>query len=524
MGYYRGATEISAKDSKPQPGSRLPAERHGARIPCCVCNIETLRRALWGTHFMKIVIALNFIVLALIMTGLFFVSKANYRALNQSSRNWSIAVLCDASGMALLGGMFMMMQNFHDHTFWGTVSNTLLFAALIYQTLSIHALNADITLPKRQLAIASIVLFGIGWNHIRTRMEVNDKVLIFAGVALAILFWQVYEISKRPEKSNQLRIIFWSITGEIVFTVLRFFAISAYETTIVQIEDLPLLGVFSLWFQYGLKIVAYAALVGYWSENLATQKAKTELENEQFKQLSTQQEKLIADLGRLNKAATAGVVAASIAHELSQPLQGVLLDSSIGLEEVNHPQPNLEVLRSTLQAQLDNAKRMAQIVNTMRGMFTESGASDESIDLFELIQNLGLLITPQAQKMGIQLVYDHQGSSVVRVKATEIQQVLLNLINNAFEAVQENTRGTALVQVSCASEGEWVVCKVEDSGPGIAGMDHADVFKFLKTTKSNGMGLGLWLSKYIVERNKGDISVGHSALGGAMFVIKLPAA
>lgn len=473
---------------------------------------------------MKLVIALNFIVLALIMTGLFFISKSNYRALSQSSRNWSIAVLCDASGMALLGGMFLAMQNFHDHTFWGTISNTLLFAALIYQTLSIHALHAEITPFKRKFALVSIALFAFGWDYIRTRMEVNQKALIFAGIALAILFWQVYEVTQRKEKSNQLRIIFWSISGEIVFTILRFFAISAYENTIVQIEDLPLLGVFSLWFQYGLKIVAYAALVGYWSENLVTQKAKTELENEQFKQLSTQQEKLIADLGRLNKAATAGVVAASIAHELSQPLQGVLLDSSIGLEEVNHPNPNLDVLKSTLQAQLDNAKRMAQIVNTMRGMFTESGPSDEQVDLFDLIQNLGLLVTPQAQKMNIQLDYEKQGHSVVRVKATEIQQVLLNLINNAFEAFQETVKGQSLVKVSCTSEPGWVVCKVEDNGPGITGMDHADVFKFLKTTKTNGMGLGLWLSKYIVERNKGEISVGSSPLGGAMFVIKLPQA
>ena len=473
---------------------------------------------------MKLVIALNFIVLALIMTGLFFISKANYRSLNQSSRNWSIAVLCDASGMALLGGMFMAMQNFHDHTFWGTISNALLFAALIYQTLSIHALNAEITPLKRKLALASIALFAVGWDYIRPRMEVNQKALIFAGIALAILFWQVYEVTKRKEKSNQLRIIFWSISGEIVFTVLRFFAISAYENTIVQIEDLPLLGVFSLWFQYGLKIVAYAALVGYWSENLAIQKAKTELENEQFKQLSTQQEKLIADLGRLNKAATAGVVAASIAHELSQPLQGVLLDSCIGLEEINHPHPNLDVLRSTLQAQLDNAKRMAQIVNTMRGMFTESGPADEQVDLFELIQNLGPLVTPQAKKMNIQLDYENQGQCVVRVKATEIQQVLLNLIYNAFEAFQETVKGQSWVTVSCTSEPGWVVCKVEDNGPGIAGMDHADVFKFMKTTKTNGMGLGLWLSKYIVERNKGEISVGSSPLGGAMFVIKLPKA
>lgn len=263
--------------------------------------------------------------------------------------------------------------------------------------------------------------------------------------------------------------------------------------------------------------------MGYWSESLAKKKAQAELEAQAFKALSERQERLIADLGRLNKAATAGVLAASIAHELSQPLQSILLNNTLALDEANKQQPDFPLIQTTLQEQSHNANRMVEVINTLRGVFTETGTVEQQVDLFDLLERLGLLIQPQAKRRGIQVTFEKTGTTIVNVKISEIQQVLLNIVGNAFDALLGSQTNNPMVKITLCNENGWVICQVEDNGPGIAKEKLDDVFKFLDTTKTTGMGLGLWLSKYIVERNKGNIQVGSSNLGGAKFSISLPA-
>lgn len=473
---------------------------------------------------MKFIIAFNFIVLALIMVGLYLVSNANYRALNQSAKYWSWAVVLDAIGLALLGFTFLAFNDFNEHTFIGTISTTALFASLIYQALSMKAVRSDVRSNKHYVSLAFIFVFAIGWDYLRVHATVNQKILIFAAVALALLIWQIYEVMRdiHKKKSRQLTIVLYSVSCEAFFTGLRIVAVSEVGTEIMSAEQLPVLGIFSVWLQYGLKIIAYAALVGYWSEQLAVKKVAAETEAQEFKALSERQEKLIADLGRLNKAATAGVLAASIAHELSQPLQSILLNNNLAIDEASKPTVDLQFLKSTLQEQVDNTNRMSEIINTLRGVFTESGATKQTVDMVELTERLGLLIKPQALKRGIHVVFENNGPALVNVRISEVQQVLLNLVGNAFDALIESRVSSPTIKVSFGNDNSWVTCHVEDNGPGIPPSKLVDIFKFLNSSKTGGMGLGLWLSKYIIERNHGQISVNASGMGGAKFTIKLP--
>jgi C4-dicarboxylate-specific signal transduction histidine kinase len=299
--------------------------------------------------------------------------------------------------------------------------------------------------------------------------------------------------------------------------------VAVVSIEIIRVEELPVLGLFSLWIQYGLKIVVYAGLVAYWTEDLAKQKAVIELENQQFKDLSERQEKLIADLGRLNKAATAGVMAASIAHELSQPLQSLVLNIDMSKSVVAAEKMDRELIAKHLEEQANSTDKMVEIISTMRGLFTESGTTRENVDLYDLIKRLSVFINTQANKYGIEIAYLNDGNAVVEVRATELQQVIVNVVTNAFDALQTVTDGTKKIKISVFGDGNYVTCQIEDTGPGLTQEMQEGIFKFLKTSKETGMGLGLWLSKYIVERNGGQIFAGRSQLGGALFAIKLPA-
>ncbi len=475
---------------------------------------------------MKILIAFNFFLFALILIGLYFVSNTRYRMTHLSAKYWSWSIVLDAMGLVLMSAVFMAYQDFSDQTPLRTIFNTALFASLIYQALSMKALRTDHQASQHGFAWAMVLIFAIGWEYLRHNATVNQKLQIFGYIALVILLWQLYEITRdfQTKKSQQIIIVLCCVCAEIFFTGLRIFFSSEIATDIVNAEQLPMLGVVSAWLQYGFKIIAYAALVGYWSERLAIEKIQAEMEAQAFKTLSKRQEKLIADLGRLNKAATAGVLAASIAHELSQPLQSMLLNNSLALEEATKPNANMQLLESTLQEQIDSANRMTEIINTMRGVFTESGAKEQTVDLFDITERLGLLIKPQSEKRGIRVMFEKTGPALVKVRISEIQQVLLNLVGNAVDALIQSDTLTPTIKVSFGNESEWVTCHVEDNGPGIPQSKLENIFKFLNSSKTGGMGLGLWLSKYIIERNHGQIHVSASSMGGAKFTIQLPKA
>lgn len=470
---------------------------------------------------MKLVIALNFLVLATIMAGLFFIARANYGHLEQSSRYWSIAIVCDAVGLALMGVLFILIPDFSQSSRLGTVSNTLLFASIVYQAISIRALNAQITKIINLYTFFGTVVFSLLWEYARLNTDINTRVLLFASYAILALLWQLTELGKHTKDSSQIRIIRLSIIGEIFFTALRFFAVSNVSMPIVRVEELPVLGLFSLWIQYGLKIVVYAGLLAYWSEDLTRQKTRIELESQQFKELSERQEQFIADLGRLNKVATAGVMAASIAHELSQPLQSLVLNIELSQHELATDNPDHQLLVESLDTQSISAEKMVEVIRTMRSVFTESESADMPVDLYELIQKLTVFITPQANKRGIEVQYIRQGNLFIAARSAEIQQVILNLVANAFDAIDLAARTIKKIRVTVTQHEGFVICHVEDSGPGLPTHVQKTAFSFLKTNKSSGMGLGLWLSKYIIERNRGEISVTDSELGGAMFTIKL---
>ena len=469
---------------------------------------------------MKIVIALTFIVLAIPMIGLFFVNRVNFYGLNSSSKYWSIAIVCDALGLALMGTLFITIPDFTQTNFTGTIANTLLFASLLYQTASIRAIQSDITLKQQGQIFGAVAVFAVVWNYLRLNIDTKPRIFFFALLALVILIWQLYEIKRHSKRSSQLQIASYSVIAEILFVALRALAIGGVGSSIMSVEELPVVGLFAMWVQYGLKTVVYGALIAYWSEHLATKNAQVEFENNQFKALSERQERLIEDLGRLNKAATVGVLAASIAHELSQPLQSTILNATSSLDEAQKPAPDVDFLIDLLKDQIENAHRMAQVMHTMRGVFTEAGAKEAVVDLYDLVQDLALLITPQAQQFGIEMVYERTQACRVYVRVSEIQQVVLNVLGNAIDALTEAKTPHPVVKIICGTDGLWAVCRIEDNGPGMPDGNYDDVFKFLKSSKDSGMGLGLWLSKYIVERHGGQIEAKQGRLGGAAFTLK----
>lgn len=477
---------------------------------------------------MNILIAFIFALLAFVLLGLFSIS--NYRNQNQASRYWGRAVLMDVGGLLFLGVVFFSGLALDSLPVWvrvfGITSNTLLVGSLLFQALSIRCLASDVSNRYGQLVWVLIGVFAISWTYFAGKINVNQRILVFAVIALGVIIWQILMLRRHINlglNSRQIKFLLYSISGELGFTLIRIYSVIELPIPIVNANSLPILGLIAVFLQYALKIISYASMLGYWSEKLAMEKSKSDFEAEQFKLLSQKQEQLILDLGKINKASTTGILAASIAHELSQPLQSILINNEFSIKQLDKDQPDLLKLRKVLEEQEFNVKRMSQVMTTLRGLFVDSENSGDQVDLHSLIKRLDLLIDPEAKKHSIKFEVAGDLNLIAKANPNEIQQVILNLVSNSIQALVQSNSKDPKILITLRSEGNWAVMEVDDNGPGMPQDQIENVFTFLKTTKASGMGLGLWISKYIVIRNHGEITAGRSSLGGAKFTVKLRA-
>jgi signal transduction histidine kinase len=244
-----------------------------------------------------------------------------------------------------------------------------------------------------------------------------------------------------------------------------------------------------------------------------------------LKQLLDEREEIIRQLALFNKTAGMGALVASLAHELNQPLTAIqlnaeLIDAAMGQGDTSH---NATVQLAMRDLMNDN-QRAATIIKTLRNMFGSGRKTISQFDLNDLIHDVLLLCKAKIDKQHIQLVLELHAEAVpITGDKSQLQQVLLNLITNAIDAFENNDASHKCISVSTHISNGQVTLTVADTGSGIAPDVASTLFDLLRTTKKEGMGIGLWLSRTIVESHQGTIEFETRVALGTTFKVILPA-
>jgi C4-dicarboxylate-specific signal transduction histidine kinase len=240
--------------------------------------------------------------------------------------------------------------------------------------------------------------------------------------------------------------------------------------------------------------------------------------------LLIEKERLIYGLMKANRTAATGALSASIAHELNQPLGASSLNIQflkMKLEKgVLNPALGKEILDS-LEA--DN-QRASTIVKSLRSIFTEGESNTQEVQLGDLIAKVLDIVRPELKSKNIQIQLRVDDDLLIQVNSAEIEQVILNLLNNAIQALANSGTLQRRIAIEAIQTGKSVQLSVSDNGTGVSLEFQSHLFELLSTTKQTGMGLGLWLCKHIVTRYGGSIHYEDAVGGGAKFVIELPLA
>jgi C4-dicarboxylate-specific signal transduction histidine kinase len=230
-----------------------------------------------------------------------------------------------------------------------------------------------------------------------------------------------------------------------------------------------------------------------------------------------------AELAHVSRVSTMGELAASIAHEVNQPLGAIVGNADICLRWLNETEPNLTELREALEDIANDGRRASQVISRIRSLVKKHVPGKSPLNLSDVAREVVDLISHEAQRKQVAISSDFAVSlPLVPGDRVQLQQVLLNLVMNGIEAMNEvdkNSRALTLKTDLCELGVLALVC---DCGVGINPSKVAQIFKPFHTTKSGGMGMGLAISKSIIESHGGKLWAESNEQGGATFKFTLP--
>jgi signal transduction histidine kinase len=233
----------------------------------------------------------------------------------------------------------------------------------------------------------------------------------------------------------------------------------------------------------------------------------------------------MAELMQMDRLASAGEFSASVAHEINQPLGAMALNANAAMNFLRAKTPDLEEVRVALERISADGHRAGQIVSNLRAMFKKDipQSRPEPVDLNDVILSVLELASVELRKDQI-VVRTQLGDGLPNIVGSQVQlqQLVLNMVMNARDAMRSVSRQRELIITSTLSGSGEIEISVEDTGPGISEADRDKIFQPMFSTKSNGMGMGLAICKSIVEAHQGRISVASGSKAGALFRFRLP--
>jgi two-component system sensor histidine kinase TtrS len=242
------------------------------------------------------------------------------------------------------------------------------------------------------------------------------------------------------------------------------------------------------------------------------------------KQAEEESRRHLTEMAHVARLSTMGEMASQIAHELNQPLAAITNYSSACIRRLQVDRADRDSLLEALHLVSRQAHRAGEIVRQIRNFIRKQNPARGPVDLNQVVRQTVLLVRPEARKAQVDMTLELSTDlPPVKGDAVELEQVVMNLVRNAIDAVGRNPVGNRLVTLRTASAGDATVhLAVVDNGPGMDEATLSDVFTPFFTTKVSGMGLGLAISRRIVETHGGRLWAERGADAGATFRVRLP--
>jgi PAS domain S-box-containing protein len=233
-----------------------------------------------------------------------------------------------------------------------------------------------------------------------------------------------------------------------------------------------------------------------------------------------------SEVAHFDRISAMGKLSGELAHELNQPLNAIQ-NYAAGLSMILSNLPESESASNILSQLKKEVARAARIIRRTREFLSTGKHQPESVNALELVSDTAAMLKGEARRRGITIaILDESNERLKNLQfmadPVRIQQVLVNLVLNAMEAISESESETKQVDVAIQNEGEFIAFAVSDSGCGVPESEQSRLFEAFFTTKATGLGMGLAISREIVQNHGGTLNYKPNQPHGSTFVVRLP--
>jgi signal transduction histidine kinase len=483
----------------------------------------------------KFLLILSFSLLLLFQLGVFGTSLIGslYFKFRKAYLCWALSIALSCLGYIFSLAEIISSVQLSKLSFLVTIATVCfgLSQALLIQVL--QALDGKKTFRKSSyflilLTAVYVLLFEYGrvYEDFIFRGVLTSAFYSIASVLELAILWRLKQAKER-KWSKQLYFPVVAIVFNLLISLFR--AIYLLNPSML---DLP--------FSIGFSVIIFATaqvfftliFVGisyYWVEEVGISNRTLLLESQEYQTLMMAKERTLNQLLLSQKSTMFGAYAHLVAHEINQPLASLKMNADF-LKELLLPKTNLALERSLVDSIDQEIHRAASIIQSIRGLLTQEKTVSFGISIDTLIMEVVDSLRNRLDQNNIEFNLSLNAPTLISANKGELQLVFINLIENAMAALASQSMGSSSktefrgqITVETYFENQHVVIKVIDNGPGIRLERQEGLFEFHYTSKSGGAGIGLWLSRYIVERNNGSL-IFQSPTGnvGACFIATLP--
>jgi signal transduction histidine kinase len=401
---------------------------------------------------------------------------------------------------------------------------------MLFQPIYFRALRKKVSKKFFLASLGCLILFFITVFLVGKSGNYLDRSLYVYIFILCLLSWILVETSISNQQFptiwfNLIRstsltfIVIFIVWMGIIFVTNRqghFFGFTLHDISQFDISSRVLRGSLFLFLQL--------LILMHWMENFSHNAIKVKTRDKQIQDLLLEKDVLIENLSNKNALVETGALSAGLAHEFNQFLARIELNSGEVLDKINRPDVNLEEIKFSIGNIIKANHSAANLVISLKKLFQSGKDIPLAINLDALIEEVASLYGERARKSGILIKLDLQASRPIFVWDSLMRQAVANLISNAIEALDSITRDNKIICIkSEIDERGFYRLSVTDNGFGIKPEFADKLFSLFVSSKSSGTGVGLWLSRHIIERHQGSIHYQNLPDdGGVIFIVAIP--
>ena len=419
-------------------------------------------------------------------------------------------------------GMGLIMVGLRAHLpAWGTypMANAVMWTAIVIQVMALRQAVGEGYAWKHValLLVSSLALFEF------FRVVLQDAILRFglSMLIFTVVFSYITYLAWRIAEVDQLRSPKW-LSAVYAVTAITMFARMALVIAGVTEPDVVANGIDSvLTVLTGLliSVLGNFAFVAMFLERSTKAQLKATAERARQEESA----RLGEQIAQLERQRTLGAMSASFAHELSQPLTAILMDAQAVKTSVAKGESNSKEILESIQEIENSTNRTVKLVERIRNFIRPAKTDYEFVEIKTLLDDVAHLLAYEIREQKVQFEIDVEDAPcLVHGDRVQLSQIVLNVYRNAMQAMAPNVSKKMYVTLERADE--RVVLRVRDTGPGVSAEMKPVVGAAFVSSKEDGLGVGLSISKTIAEMHSGSLAISNAVDGGAIVELNLPMA